>query len=227
MKWFDLTHPIDAHGSVYPGKKNVSCVHSAYYENGFCVMDMEMSLGSGTHMDAPAHFDRDGETIDQLLIERWIGPLNVMHLGDRMAGDVDYEVSLEDVHQWEERFGKIEKGSFLIGDFSWSKRWGDESFFNRDDAGFLHYPGFSKGCAEYFLEIGIAGLGVDTTSPDVGKNLEFPVHRTLLPNGILIIENLTELASLPEKGALFYAPPMKVSKAPEAPIRAFACLEES
>jgi len=51
---------------------------------------------------------------------------------------------------------------------------------------------------------------------------DFPIHRILLDQNILIIENLTNLQGLPRKGFSFSCLPLKFENADGSPVRAVA-----
>jgi kynurenine formamidase len=62
-------------------------------------------------------------------------------------------------------------------------------------------------------------VGLDVPSPD---RPPYPVHRILLGNGILILENLTGLETLPSDQVFrLYALPLMV-EADSAPVRVIA-----
>ncbi|HEX4641734.1 MAG TPA: hypothetical protein VH252_10120, partial [Chthoniobacterales bacterium] len=53
-----------------------------------------------------------------------------------------------------------------------------------------------------------------------------PVHTALLGAGIPIVEHLCNLAAVPERGARFFAVPVKVKGMGTFPVRAFARIPE-
>ena len=76
--------------------------------------------------------------------------------------------------------------------------------------------------AEYLISKEAAALGVDTLSPDPPEALRAtPIHPAVLEKNLLIIENLTNLAELPDF-FLFLALPLKIRAGSGSPIRAVA-----
>lgn len=67
---------------------------------------------------------------------------------------------------------------------------------------------------------GVRVLGVDTPNPDHPDDTTFPVHNTLLPRKILIIENLTGLERIPSQRLQFIGLPLKLKGLSGSPIRA-------
>ena len=69
-------------------------------------------------------------------------------------------------------------------------------------------------------------MGIDTISADsgdTGKTFNMPTHRTLLSNGIWIIENVNErLSELPARGFSVAALPYKIGGGSGAPTRLVA-----
>ena len=70
----------------------------------------------------------------------------------------------------------------------------------------------------------LKGLGVDMISIDREGTSDFPVHRILLAQNILIIENLTNLKGLPQVGFSFSCLPLKFENADGSPVRAIAII---
>ena len=112
----------------------------------------------GTHLDAPIHFDKDGWTVDQIPVERLIGPAVVLDISERAAGDPDAQLTTEDLQEWEKRHGTIGNGSVVLMHSGWGKYYGNESAYfgngNKDTTRF-HFPGewlTRKTCVEIRLE---------------------------------------------------------------------------
>jgi kynurenine formamidase len=64
--------------------------------------------------------------------------------------------------------------------------------------------------------------GIDSVNIDSTRGRARPIHTTLLQAGVLIVENLTNLAAVPATGALFTAAPLAFEGLPSCPVRAFA-----
>jgi kynurenine formamidase len=67
--------------------------------------------------------------------------------------------------------------------------------------------------------------GIDSLNVDDFSDGERPVHTSLLKAGIPIVEHLTNLSALPERGFRFFAVPVKVRGMGTFPVRAFAEVE--
>ena len=90
----------------------------------------------------------------------------------------------------------------------------------------MHFPSFSAKATELLIERNIAGIGIDTLSPDTGALGMFPAHQIMLSAGKFIIENLTNLKLLPAFGAQIIALPLKIKDGPESPARVIAIVQK-
>lgn len=74
MKIIDLSQPLYDGMNIYPGDPEVHIkqVHSLDKE-GWRLRYLQFSSHIGTHADALAHMDKNGETIDNIPIDRYIG----------------------------------------------------------------------------------------------------------------------------------------------------------
>ena len=81
MKIYDISWPISTATTGYKDKKiiNFESIKSFDTDN---VRDSNITLSShtGTHVDAPSHFIRDGKTIDQIELSSLIGPCKVFDM---------------------------------------------------------------------------------------------------------------------------------------------------
>jgi kynurenine formamidase len=87
----------------------------------------------------------------------------------------------------------------------------------------MDFPRFGKEAAEFLLkERSINGIGVDTLSLDYGASKDFAVHYSVLPTNKWGIENLANLASIPEVGATLFVCLPRVKGASGGPARILA-----
>lgn len=216
----DLTHPLDASAPTWTGSCGFSHEVKMDYDKGVRVLAYKMHASIGTHMDAPSHFFKDGKNISDIPLEQLIVPAFVINVTHRATAE--YAISLQDIEQFEKKYGPISPNSFVIGYTGWQQYWHDrEKYRNASPEGVKRFPVFSVEAARLLLKREIAGIGIDTFSPDRADS-DNPVHKCLLGVGKYIIENLTNLDKLPPKGSLAILFPMKVTVGAESPIRAAA-----
>ena len=86
-------------------------------------------------------------------------------------------------------------------------------------------PGLSKSAAKYLTSKKINLVGIDSPSIDLGKDDKFSVHHILAKNGILIVENLTNLDKIHSEKFHLIVAPLKLKNATGSPIRAMALVD--
>lgn len=216
----DLTHRLSPDVPTWNGSCGFCLEVKQDYDRMFRVQKMKMHAGVGTHMDAPSHCIQEGKDIGDLDLEKMIAPITLIDVRERVHAD--YEISVGDLKDYEEKWGEIPKGACVIGFTGWSKFWRKpDRYRNVDEKGQMHFPAFHKDAAELLLERDVAGIAIDTLSPDC-LDQEYPVHHKILGAGKYIIENVADCTKLPHKGAHVMAFPINADGATEAPIRMVA-----
>ena len=213
----DLTHPLSADTPCWDMscsflKSNTLDYQDCTEEVKFRVQELNLPAGIGTHMDAPAHCIPGGKSIDQIPLEELISPCIVIDISAK--AHETYCCSLNDIHAFEQKYGKIFKGAFVIIHTGWGQYWSQPSQYRNS----LQFPSVSKEVALLLLERGIVGLGIDTLSPDTEKS-GYPVHQALLSAGKYIIENIANSKSLPAVGSFILALPLLIMHGTESPMR--------
>ena len=84
MKLYDVSVLISDELPVWPGDPGISVKRTSSLDRGdnANVTQINMGVHTGTHIDAPFHFEPDGKTIDELPIETLIGPCHVVEILD-------------------------------------------------------------------------------------------------------------------------------------------------
>jgi kynurenine formamidase len=193
-----------------------------YAANRFCTPEH-----GGTHLDAPIHFHRGGQTTEQLPLEKLLGSGVRIDVRAQTQKDRNYRLTREDVLAFEKRTGTIHPGTIVLLQTGWSRHWprrkdyfGDES---AEDASKLEFPSYGVDAARLLVdERKVAMLGVDTASIDYGRSQDFEVHRVAAASGAGGLENLTNLDQLPETGFVVIALPMKIAGGSGGPVRVIA-----
>jgi kynurenine formamidase len=89
----------------------------------------------------------------------------------------------------------------------------------------LHFPGYSLQAAQLLvLSREAVGLGIDTLSVDHGPSRDYEVHRFCAAQNVYHLENVANLAAVPEAGATAIVMPMKLANGSGAPARVLAVL---
>jgi len=180
---------------------------------------MAFSIHScGTHLDAPYHFYADGLTIDQIPVERFIGPgvrFDLRHRGIPGAA-----VTVEDLEKAAEIAGESLRDRIVILHTGWGSHYCRPDYYGNN-------PYLATEGARWLVEQGIRIVGLDMPS---GKGAGGPMekgtsretHGTFLGAGVLMLENLTNLESLPLKGFEVMVFPLKILRGDGAPARVLA-----
>lgn len=80
-KWIDVSLPVGQDLPVWPGDpRPVFTVHPIEGPGSFRTTDISMGSHTGTHVDAPAHVEAGGRTLDQIPRDRMIGPCQVIEV---------------------------------------------------------------------------------------------------------------------------------------------------
>lgn len=225
-KVLDLTHvfgpgmPLfsDADPSVKV-QQFVSHKENGYYGNLISYWEH-----TGTHMDAPVHFDPNGIFVDQIQPQNLIVPAVVINISARAMRDPDAMLMPDDIRAWEKRYGRVPANAAILMASGWGARIGSAvTHRNADSSGTMHFPGFSKEAIDFLLnERNAAGIGVDTLSLDPGNSATFPVHFAWLGAGKWGLENVANLEAMPPKGATLFVGAPKVASGSGGPSRLLA-----
>lgn len=213
----ELTHPLSNEVPTWNGSCGFHLEIKKDYDQQFRVQQVKMHAGIGTHLDAPSHRFHEGGGVDSIPLTSLIVPACVIDVSRKAYAD--YEISVEDILAFEEKWGMIPPKSLVIGYTGWDRFWSKPNEYrNMDELGQMHFPAFSKDAAKLLLTRDISGLAIDTLSPDC-LDLDFPVHQLLLGQGKYIIENIANASQLPPFGGYVIALPIYMKGATEAPIR--------
>lgn len=217
LKLIDLTYSLSEEISNWNG--NCGFQHHLHQDYQHCAGDtkfrvhkINMNAGIGTHMDAPAHCIPGGKSIADIALENLFVPCVVIDIP--VSAPDDYKLSSQDIVNFEKTHTQIAKNSLVIVRTGWGKYWNNPAKYRND----LIFPTLSAAAAEMLLERDVAGIGIDTLSPD-NINSDFPVHKIMLGAGKYIIENIANAQLLPASGFLICALPIKIKDGTEAPMR--------
>ena len=164
------------------------------------VTELSMPCHAGTHVDAPIHIVANGKSIDQLPLDAFVGIGAIISV-KKNGGD---QVTAQDL---ENSGVTVGKGDILMLHTGW-----DEKF---DSPDYNLHPYLSVDAAEWMVKKRIKMFGIDCITVDLPtplrpKGFDFPVHRTLLGNDVLIAENVTNLGAIVGKKTRIMALPLRI-----------------
>jgi kynurenine formamidase len=232
-KLVDMTYPFSEDTLHWPTAQGfqLETVNEGRTPQGYWYSSYNYSASEhvGTHLDAPFHFAEGKWNTEQIPLAQTIGPGVIIDVRSKTAAHRDYLLRVEDIKDWERRYGRMPKAAIVLMYTGWGKYWGDRKrYFGTDEPGDvsnLHFPGFSKEAAEFLIkQRHVKAVGLDTPSIDHGPSKDFIAHQLLGGANIPIFENVAALDRLPLKGATIFALPMKIKGGSGAPLRIFAVL---
>lgn len=189
MTYIDLTMPLNPQTPVYPGDPLVGVEKAADLEqDGYLDHVLHVGTHNGTHIDAPAHMVAGGKLLDHFPIDCFVGQGKVVDVREGITPEV-----LEDAG--------IEADDIVLFYTGASERYDAPGYYETKLS-------VDEDTLEFLISRRIKMFGVDAGSVD---DEPFPVHKALLSNDILIIENLVHLRSLVGKRFKITALPLNVN----------------
>lgn len=233
----DLTHPFDRGTIYWPTEDGFRLIRgpAGITEKGYYYAANRFvgAEHGGTHIDAPIHFFKDGNTVDQISLEKLVGEAVVVDVARSCAEDRDYQVDVEDLRRWETNHSRQLIDVIVLLRTGYGRRWSNrESYLGTNKTGpsavaELHFPGLAPVAARWLVEHrAIKAIGIDTASIDYGQSQNFQSHVTLFKHNVPAFENVGNLEELPTAGATVFALPMKIGGGSGAPLRIIAMVRE-
>lgn len=230
-KWVDLSHQITETSPHFPALPALEKKTLFTHEDGFFVQQFSVVGQYGTHIDAPVHFVEGARYLDEIELKDLLLPLYVIDLSAAVAANPDYEISKQDILDFEEEHGPIAPESFVAFRSDWSKRWpSQEAIRNLDAEGIQRTPGWSHEALEYLItERQVKAVGHETLDTDSGLSVarnggRLPEEYYLLSKDIYQVEVLAHLDQVPATGSLIWIAFPHWEKASGSPVRALAIL---
>ena len=206
----DLTMTVSKSIPNFPGSPKPQFISwSSLKEDGYNLELLFFSSHTGTHLDAPYHFVRNGLKIHEISLERLMGRAILI----KLQKTSNIEITKLDITLFEKNNGKIPNNSSIFFYTGWQKNLKKNNYFNEN-------PGLSLSAAKYLVSKKINLVGIDSPSIDLGKNNSFSIHHILSKNNILIVENLINLNKIPSNIFNFTILPLKLKDATGSPVRA-------
>ena len=215
MKVIDLTLTVSEKIPTFPGSPKPHFIEwETIPKDGYNLELLFLSTHTGTHIDAPYHFVKNGKKIHEIAPERLVNEAILIRIGKNSKRSI----SKTDIQNFEQKNGRIENGSTVIFHTGWQKNLNKEFYFTEN-------PGLSISAAKYLVSKKINMVGIDSPSIDLGTDSKFSVHHILAKNNILIVENLANLNKIKSNNFHLITSPLKLKNATGSPIRAFGFVD--
>ncbi|MFA5947997.1 MAG: cyclase family protein [Candidatus Gracilibacteria bacterium] len=176
MKYIDLTHTFTQDMPVYPNDPKPKFKQTSYInKNGYNEFQIKTNMHVGTHMDAPLHMINKGKNLCEYPPEHFFGKGHLIDARNQKSIDA-YLL----------KNNKISKGDIVFIMTGFYKKFNTPEYYK-------NFPVISDAFTKKIIKLGVKIIGMDTPSPDKEP---FAIHKLLLKNDVLIIENLTNLELL-------------------------------
>lgn len=199
--WIDISQVLNDKIPVWPGDTPFQYkVSWGMEESGSVnVGQVTMSTHTGTHIDAPFHFESDGKKVIDLDFNLYIGPALVIHVQKPAS------IGIKELEGIELKGVK----RLLVR----TDAWQDKTVFPE------HIPHIEPELAPYLAGKGIQLLGLDLPSVDPLDSKDLSAHHELNNQGIHILEGLVLDKIEPGEYELA-ALPLPLGQADGSPVRA-------
>lgn len=206
MQWVDVTIPMAEGMIVWPGDPAFTFKKDSRIAEGDSanVSFIGMSTHTGTHVDAPWHFEDRGKRLHEVDSQLFFGDAHVIEVPG-----VDIVTAAD------------------LGDTALPPRVLVKTRNSARDAALAfdtHYVALAEDAAERLVEDGVRLIGVDYLSVAPYKQPGQTTHHILLQAEVLIVEGL-RLAEVPAGRHPFVILPLPLYDADGAPCRAFVGIE--
>jgi arylformamidase len=173
MKIIDISWPISTVTTGYKDKKVVTFEATKQFEkDGARETTLCVSSHTGTHIDAPSHFLKDGLTIDALSLDRFIGPCIVIDCTD--VSEYIADTALQNK--------SIKQGDIVLFKTA-------NSLISPTDSFSPHFIYVHHSAARYLAEKKVKAVGIDYLGIERSQS-GHPTHTILMHSDVIIIEGL-------------------------------------
>jgi len=201
---YDISMPVRDGGFVYPGNPEIRIEIRQAISQGAGANVSAVAFGShtGTHVDAAKHFFDDGQTIDDVPLEKLLGPAILLAFPDHLMSITAGDLEGQDIGRHTRILLRTRNSKLLARpDFV-----SDYTFLSPDGA-------------EYLCSRGVDLVGVDYLSIEQFHSGHHRTHRTLLERNVVIVEGL-DLSEPPPGEYELVCLPLRLEGLDGAPARA-------
>ena len=201
---YDISVPIRSGGIVYPGNPEIDITLQQAVAKGAGANVSAIRFGShtGTHADASRHFFDDGQPVDQIPLDRLIGPALLVSFPDTVRAIGAAELKAHDLRGRTRVLLRTRNSALL-----------SQKQFVPD------YTYLAPDGAEYLVDKGVELVGIDYLSIEQFHSGHHRTHRTLLAKSVVILEGL-DLSAPPPGEYQLICLPLRIEGCDGAPARA-------
>ena len=200
---YDISRAIATTTAVWPGDAPFSCRHVVRKADGaaYNLTHVAMSPHTGTHADAPWHFEEGGAHPADVPLEPYFGRAHVVTVARARGGIVPADLAGRELAGLERLL--LHTRASDRDDRDWSN----------------DFPHPTLELVDWLADRGVVLLGVDMPSVDAFESADLACHHRLAARGVATIENL-RLAGVPDGVYDLAALPLKLAQTCGSPVRA-------
>jgi kynurenine formamidase len=232
MKIVDLSLPIEHRGIAHPRHTKPMIWTWITHEetrqelgtgpdgHASTVKVVQMTDHTGTHVDAPLHFDPNpgAMSIDEMPLDIFIGPAVCLDLSHKEPKSF---ISTEDIENACKTDGITLEPDLIILFYTGhsARTLGSPEYFT-------DFPGLTPDAVKWMGEQGIKNFGVESVNPGHPDDRKFLVHVVCREMGMIHMENIANLDKVIHMGKFtFVGLPLKIKGGSGSPIRAVGLME--
>ena len=237
LKWVELSHSLNNDSPYWAGIPEGSVeLGKVVFDWGNPMLECRIQTFKfpgqfGTHIDFPGHFVKGAALSDAFGVRDAVFPLCVIDVTEKVAADCHYAVTVQDILDYEAKYGPIPDGAFVALRTDWYKNWPDmDALSGVAEDGSENFPGWSLDALKYIYEVrSAAGNGheaLDTdASAEAAKAEDLACERYVLEKGKLQVEVLRNLDQVAPAGAVIFVAWPRIEGAVGLPVRCWAVTE--
>ncbi|MFW6312191.1 MAG: cyclase family protein [Nanoarchaeota archaeon] len=202
MDYIDISSKINDKTTIWPeGKELEISFYKNILKDGVYSSLVKMDSHTGTHLDAPKHFIKNGMSVDHIPLSKCVGKVYVVDIKNK-------EINKQTIYSISDCLSKNDKIIFKTKNTELDDKEFYEDYVALDISG-------AKEISKYELDL----IGIDYLSIQKYGEEYNEVHRILLKNNILILEGLN-LKNVDEGKYKLYAFPLNIENLEASPVRA-------
>jgi len=207
----DISRRVRAGIPVWPGDTAFDFSFVARIADGAScnVGRVEMSVHTGTHVDAPLHFDDAGADAASVPLRKYMGRCVVADVRPSDRGILPEHLP--------PGFDEAVRAAprVLLRSYAGARPEGFDE----------HMAHATPELADWLAERDVLLLGVDTDSMDAFESKELPAHHRLNHHGVAILEGI-DLSEVEPGAYMLIALPLRIEGADGSPVRAVLIQED-